>query len=282
MRSTTAPAPVTGIAKRFARPLIMGVVNCTPDSFHAASRADSADRAVERALKLAEEGADILDFGGQSTRPGSDSVPADVERSRVLPAIKAVAGKVPAKISIDTTRAAVAAEALDAGASIINDISALRGDKDMLRVALRAERVILMHMQGSSPKTMQSDPRYADCFSEVFSFLRERLDSFLAAGGREERAWIDPGIGFGKTLEHNLSLIRRAGELAALAPVVLGVSRKSMFGGIIPDGGTEDRLAGSLAVAAWASLSGVSVLRVHDVLETRRAIEALRRVAESA
>ncbi|MDD5301809.1 MAG: dihydropteroate synthase [Elusimicrobia bacterium] len=270
------------IAKRFARPLIMGVVNCTPDSFHAGSRASTNELAVERALKLVEEGADILDIGGESTRPGSDSVPVDIERVRVIPVIKALARQVKVKISIDTTKAAIAAEALDAGAVIVNDISAMRDDKDMLKVAQRAERVILMHMLGASPKTMQANPAYKDCFAEVSRFLQERLHSFLAAGGREDRVWIDPGIGFGKTLEHNLTLIRRAGELSSIAPVLLGVSRKSLFGRISNDNGSEDRLAGSLAVAAYASLSGVSVLRVHDVLETRRTVEALRAVSEAA
>lgn len=279
----TAAAPVPGpLMNRFSAPLIMGVVNCTPDSFHEASRVGTIELAVERALRLVEEGADILDFGGQSARPGSDAVDVGVERARVIPVIESVAKRVEVQISIDTTRSEIAAEALDAGASILNDISALRDDKDMLKIALRAERVVLMHMAGSSPKMMQSDPRYKDCFSEVSSFLRERLDSFVAAGGREDRVWIDPGIGFGKTLDHNLSLIRRAGELSSIAPVLLGVSRKSMFGKIIPDTGPEDRLAGSLAIASWACLSGLSALRVHDVLETRRVIETLRAVSEAA
>ena len=278
----TTPAPVDEIAKRFRKPLIMGIVNCTPDSFHEGSRANTFELAVARALKLVEEGADILDFGGQSTRPGADDVSLEIERSRVIPVIKAVAGKVPVKISIDTTKAAIAAEAIDSGAAILNDISALRDDKGMLKVALRAERVILMHMSGSSPKTMQANPTYKDCFSEVSSFLRERLNSFIAAGGRADRVWVDPGIGFGKTLEHNLTLIRRAGELSSIAPVVLGVSRKSMFGKILPDNGPEDRLAGSLAVASWAALSGISILRVHDVLETRRVIETLGRISEAS
>lgn len=259
----------------------MGVVNCTPDSFHEASRTDSKELAVERALRLVEEGADILDFGGESTRPGSHPVPLEVERARVIPVIGALARQSKVQISIDTTKAAIAAEALDGGATIVNDISALRDDKDMLQVALRAQRVVLMHMLGSSPKTMQSNPRYDDCFSEVCSFLRERLNFFVAAGGRADRVWVDPGIGFGKTLDDNLTLIRRSGEFSSIAPVLLGVSRKSMFGKILTDNGSEDRLAGSLAVAAWASLAGVSILRVHDVLETRRVLETLRRVSES-
>lgn len=260
----------------------MGVVNCTPDSFYAGSRAGSPEAAIERALKLVEEGADLLDIGGESTRPGSEFVSADVERVRVIPVIKALAKQVKVRLSVDTTKASIAAEALDCGAVIVNDVTALRGDPAMAKAALKAEQVILMHMLGDSPKTMQADPRYADCFAEVAAFLRERRDAFLQAGGRAEQVVIDPGVGFGKTLAHNLTLIRRAGELAAIAPVLLGVSRKSLFGKILPDGGSEDRLAGSLAVAAWAAFSGVSMLRVHDVLETRRALETLRRVAEAA
>lgn len=260
----------------------MGVVNCTPDSFYAGSRANTNELAVERALKLVQEGADILDIGGESTRPGSDSVAVEVERVRVIPVIKALAKQVKVQISIDTTKAAIAAEALDVGAVIVNDISAMRDDKDMLKVAQRAERVILMHMLGDSPKTMQANPTYEDCFDEVSRFLQGRLHSFVAAGGRADRVWVDPGIGFGKTLDHNLTLIRRAGELSSIAPVLLGVSRKSMFGKILNDNGSGDRLAASLSVAAYACLSGVSVLRVHDVLETRRVIETLRHVSEAA
>lgn len=278
----TAPESVGEIAKRFRKPMIMGVVNCTPDSFYAGSRATTSELAVERALKLVEEGADILDIGGESTRPGSDAVPLEVERVRVIPVIKALARQVKVQISIDTTKAAIAAEALDIGATIINDVTALRGDKAMAQAALKADRVILMHMLGDSPKTMQANPTYEDCFDEVSRFLQGRLHSFVAAGGRADRVWVDPGIGFGKTLDHNLTLIRRAGELSSIAPVLLGVSRKSMFGKILNDNGSEDRLAASLSVAAYACLSGVSVLRVHDVLETRRVIETLRHVSEAA
>ncbi|MBI2788341.1 MAG: dihydropteroate synthase [Elusimicrobia bacterium] len=270
-----------GIAKRFVKPAIMGVVNCTPDSFHAGSRATTSEFAVERALKMVEEGADILDIGGESTRPGSDAVPLEVERVRVIPVIKALARQVKVQISIDTTKAAIAAEALDVGATIINDVTALRGDKAMAQAALKAERVILMHMLGDSPKTMQANPTYKDCFDEVSRFLQGRLQSFVAAGGRADRVVVDPGIGFGKTLDHNLTLIRRAGELSAIAPVLLGVSRKSMFGKILNDNGSEDRLAASLSVAAYACLNNVSILRVHDVLETRRVVETLRAVSEA-
>lgn len=278
----SAPNPTGEIAKRFRKPLIMGVVNCTPDSFYAGSRANTNELAVERALKLVQEGADILDIGGESTRPGSDPVAVEVERVRVIPVIKALAKQVKVRISIDTTKAAIAAEALDCGATIINDVTALRGDKAMAQAALKADRVILMHMLGDSPKTMQANPTYKDCFDEVSRFLEGRLQSFVAAGGRADRVWVDPGICFGKTLDHNLTLIRRAGELSSIAPVLLGVSRKSMFGKIFNDNGSEDRLAASLSVAAYACLNNVSILRVHDVLETRRVIETLSRVSEAA
>lgn len=253
----------------------MGVINCTPDSFHEASRAHSFELAVERGLRLAQEGADCLDIGGQSTRPGSEAVPPDVERSRVIGVIQSLARQVKVPISIDTDKASIAAEALDAGARIINDVTALRGDPGMAAVAARADRVVLMHMLGLSPKTMQLDPSYDDCVREVKSFLRERLDAFVCAGGRADRVWVDPGIGFGKTVDHNVLLIRRLGEFSEIAPVLIGASRKSLFGKITPDTGPHDRLAGSLAVAAWACLSGAAVVRVHDVADTNRLLKTL-------
>ena len=263
----------------FRAPRLMGVVNATPDSFYAGSRAPSTEAAVERALRLVDEGADILDVGGQSTRPGSDKVGFETERVRVIPVIRALAKQVKVPISVDTDKARIAAEALDAGARIVNDVSALRADPEMASVAARAERVVLMHMLGTSSRTMQDDPRYGDPFNEVRSFLERRLDAFVAAGGDPARVWVDPGIGFGKTLEHNLTLVRRVGELASVAPVLLGVSRKSFLGKISPDAGPEERLPDTLALAAWAGFAGVSVLRVHDVAATRRALAALAAVA---
>jgi dihydropteroate synthase len=257
----------------------MGVVNATPDSFYAASRAGTPEAVVERALRLIDEGADILDLGGESTRPGSAPVGVEEELARVVPAVRALAPRVKVPISVDTYRARVAAEALDAGARIVNDVTALRGDPEMAKVAARAEGVVLMHMLGTSPRVMQDDPRYGDVVAEVKDFLAGRLDAFEAAGGDRARAWVDPGIGFGKTLDHNLALIRASAELASLAPVLLGVSRKSFLGRLSPDAGPEERLPGSLAVAAWAGFSGVSVLRVHDVAATRRALTALSAVA---
>ncbi len=277
-RPLTPEAPAARVP-RFRAPLLMGVVNATPDSFYAPSRAAAPEAAVERALRLIDEGADLLDLGGESTRPGSAPVGVEEELARVIPVIRALAPRIKVPISVDTYRARVAAEALDAGARIVNDVTALRGDPEMARVAARAERVVLMHMLGTSPRTMQDDPRYGDVVAEVKAFLARRVEAFADAGGDPARVWADPGIGFGKTLAHNLALIRAAGELSSAAPVLLGVSRKSFLGLLTPDAGPEERLPGSLAVAAWAGFSGVAVLRVHDVAETRRALAALSAVA---
>lgn len=280
MPSSRLRAPeAAAVPLRFRSPKLMGVVNVTPDSFYPGGRTPSAEAAVERALRMIDEGADFLDVGGQSTRPGSEGVSLDAERARVIPVIRALAKSVNIPISVDTDKARVAAEALDAGARIVNDVSALRADAEMPRVAARAERVVLMHMRGAGPKTMQDDPRYDDVVAEVREFLEERLDAFAAAGGDRSRVWVDPGVGFGKTLEHNLSLIKHVTRIGAIAPVLLGVSRKSFLGKLSPDSGPEERLPGSLALAAWAGFSGVDVLRVHDVAETRKALAALAAVA---
>ena len=285
MRSSRLPAPEAAAPSApllFRAPRLMGVVNVTPDSFFPGGRTPSAEAAVERALRLVDEGADLLDVGGQSTRPGSDPVALEDELARVIPVIRALAARVKVPISVDTDKARVAAEALDAGARIVNDVSALRADPGMARVAARAERVVLMHMRGASPKTMQADPRYDDVVGEVREFLAERLEAFVAAGGDPKRVWVDPGIGFGKNLEQNLALIKHAGELSSIAPVLLGVSRKSFFGKISSDEGPEERLSGSLALAAWAGFVGLDVLRVHDVAETKRTLAALAAVAGAA
>ena len=267
-----APRPV---------PLVMGVVNVTPDSFYAASRFPSREAAVERALQMAEEGAELFDVGGESTRPGSDGVTEAEELSRTIPVLEALAARLRAPLSIDTSKAAVARAALAAGASILNDVSALRQDSAMAEAARGFEAVILMHRGGGGPKTMQKRPSYEDVVAEVFAFLRERKAAFAAAGGDCRRVLVDPGIGFGKDLGHNLSLIKHVAEFSKLGPVVLGVSRKSFLGGIHPDRGPEERLEGSLACACWSALAGVRVLRVHDVRETRRALEVLAAVGNA-
>jgi len=257
----------------FARPLVMGIVNITPDSFYEQGRSPSTEDAVETARRFVQEGADLIDIGGQSTRPGSEPVGTQEELLRVRPVIEALAREIPIPISIDTDKAAVAAAALAAGARILNDVSALRGDPEMAEIASQFEAVILMHRGGESPKNMQKDPQYKDVVAEVSEFLRERMDYFRKAGGQAGRVFIDPGIGFGKNLEHNLALLKHLKELGQIAPVALGASRKSFLAAISKDEGPSDRLAGSLAVACWAALSGVKILRVHDVKATRKALE---------
>lgn len=261
-----------------ARPLIMGIINAAPDSFYADSRFLTTKQALDRARRLSREGADIIDIGGESTRPGSDFISLQEELDRVLPILEALGSDFPIPISIDTSKAGVARQARKLGASILNDVSALRWDPQMTQEAICFEAVILMHCGGDNPKTMQNHPAYGDVFLEVQSFLEERKRAFISAGGNPERVFLDPGIGFGKTLEHNLILLKRIGELAALAPIALGVSRKGFIGKINEDGGPQDRLEGSLAAACWAASQSVQILRVHDVLETKRALKVWRAI----
>ncbi len=243
----------------------MGIVNVTGDSFYAASRTAAADAAVAAAETMAEAGADLLDLGGESTRPGSEPVPVEEELRRVLPVLERVSGRLRIPLSIDTSKPEVAARAFDAGASVLNDVLALRAP-GMPEAARRYPLVVLMHMLGASPKTMQAAPRYGDVVAEVASFLRGRMEAFDSAG----RVWLDPGIGFGKTAEHNLDLLRNLETFTALAPVLVGASRKSFLGA----GGPEHRLAGSLAAACRAAQAGAVCVRVHDVKETVLALDA--------
>jgi len=221
-------------------------------------------------LELAGQGAEILDVGGESTRPGAAEVSVEEERARVVPVVAGLAEA--ATVSIDTSKAAVAEAAIDAGASIVNDVTALRRDSEI--GALCAERgagLVLMHMQGD-PRTMQENPEYADVVDDVKAFLAERLEAAVAAGVDEGRVWLDPGIGFGKTLDHNLELLRRLGELRELGrPLVVGASRKSFIGKI--DGSAVgDRLGGTIASSVLAAAEGADVLRVHDVAEAMQAV----------
>jgi dihydropteroate synthase len=253
------------------KPKLMGVLNVTPDSFSDGGQLCGPGAAAERAQALAEAGAGIIDLGGESTRPGAEAVPAEVERERVEPVVAGLAAA-GAAVSIDTSKAPVAAAALDAGAGIVNDVTALRGDPDL--AALCAERgagVVLMHMQGD-PRTMQENPQYEDVVDDVRAFLAERVEAAVAAGIDEERIWLDPGIGFGKTLEHNLELLRRLGELRELGrPMVVGTSRKSFIGKI--DGSPAgERLGGTIASSVLAAAAGAEVLRVHDVGEAAQAL----------
>ncbi len=252
-------------------PKLMGVVNVTPDSFSDGGLFLDAGAAVRHGEKLVRDGAGILDVGGESTRPGAEAVSVGEERARTEPVVAGLAGT--ATVSIDTSKTAVAEAALDAGASIVNDVTAMRGDPEI--GALCAERgagMVLMHMQGD-PRTMQADPSYEDVVDEVKAFLAERLEVAVAAGVAEERVWLDPGIGFGKTLEHNLELLRRLGELRGLGrPLVVGTSRKSFIGKI--DGSeVGDRLGGTIASTVLAAAEGAEVLRVHDVAETAQAVK---------
>jgi dihydropteroate synthase len=253
---------------------LMGIVNVTPDSFSDGGLYLDAEAAIEHGRRLAAQGADILDVGGESTRPGAAAVSAEDELSRTAPVIAALveSGQPQPLISIDTSKASVAAAALDAGAGIVNDVTALRGDSDM--AGLCAERgcgLVLMHMLGT-PRTMQDDPRYEDVVDDVKAFLAERIEHAAGEGVDEERIWIDPGIGFGKTVEHNLELTRRLGELRELGrPVVFGSSRKSHLGAITGRD-VGDRLGASIASNVLAVRAGADVLRVHDVAEARDAV----------
>jgi dihydropteroate synthase len=243
----------------------MGVLNVTPDSFSDGGRFRSPAAAIRHAEQMAAEGADLIDVGGESTRPGSEPVPLEEELNRVMPVIRALAKRLRAPISIDTSKAEVARRAIEAGASMVNDVTALRGDPAMPAVVARAgASVVLMHMRGT-PATMQRRPRYRDVVAEVKAFLAEAIGRAERAGIAPERILIDPGLGFGKTLAHNLRLLQHLDELVALGrPVVIGPSRKSFIGRIL-DVETDDRLAGTLACVAYAMRQGAQVVRVHDV-----------------
>jgi dihydropteroate synthase len=248
---------------------LMGVVNVTPDSFSDGGLYLDAEAAIAHGLQLFEQGAEILDVGGESTRPGAEEVSAEEELARVGPVVAGLAGT--AIVSIDTSKAAVARAALEAGASIVNDVTALRHDPEIGTVcAERGAGLILMHMQGD-PRTMQENPVYDDVVDDVKAFLVERLEAAVDAGVAEERVWLDPGIGFGKNLDHNLELLRRLGELRELGrPLVIGTSRKSFLGKI--DGSAvEDRLGGTIASSILAAAEGADVLRIHDVAEAAQA-----------
>lgn len=255
------------------KPRVMGILNVTPDSFSDGGHAFGAAEAVARGLKMAADGADILDIGGESSRPGAAPVELDEELRRVLPVITALANTVPVPISIDTTKADVARRAIAAGATIVNDISALRDDPGMAEViAATGAAVVLMHMRGT-PRTMQDAPEYRDVVEEVHAFLAERIAFAVAAGIPRDRIAIDPGIGFGKTTAHNLSLLRNLDRFASLeCALVVGTSRKR-FLGELTERAVADRQAASLASALAAIARGADVVRVHDVGPTADAVK---------
>ncbi len=265
--------------------LLMGILNVTPDSFSDGGRFFSPQSAVEQAQRLAGEGAHIIDIGGESTRPGAKPVPVDEELERVMPVIEALAaarksgdGFAP-RISIDTRKAVVMGEAVKAGADLINDVSALQYDEEALAVAAKAGcPVILMHGKGD-PATMQDNPVYGDVVTEVYDYLRQRLELCEKAGIDRARLVIDPGIGFGKTLEHNLALLAHLDHFAGLGvPLLLGASRKRFIGALSGEEEATKRAPGSIAAALFGVAQGVKILRVHDVAQTRQALTVWRAV----
>jgi dihydropteroate synthase len=259
----------------------MGVLNVTPDSFYDGGRYNAYEQAVDRAWRMVEEGAAILDVGGESSRPGSDPVPAEVQKERILPVIQAVRERWQGWISVDTCSSEVARAAVDQGADMINDISAGRLDPDIKEVAAGlGVPCILMHMRGK-PKTMQDKPVYGDVVREIIEHLAERIAVWEDAGVASENILVDPGIGFGKTVDHNLLILKQLRELAVLGkPIVLGTSRKSFVGALL-DRDLEDRLFGTLATVAIGAWNGAHILRVHDVQETREVLAIVHAIKEA-
>jgi dihydropteroate synthase len=263
------------------RTLVMGIINVTPDSFSGDSLGDDVAAVVAQARRMHAEGADLLDVGGLSTRPGSEPVSPDEELRRVVPVVERLAAEVPLPISVDTYRATVAEGALRAGAHIVNDITGFREDPAILDVAARhGAAVIAMHIQGR-PATMQQHPHYTDLLGEVIAYLRESVAQAVAAGVPRERIWVDPGIGFGKTLAHNLELLRRLGELRVLGqPILIGTSRKGFIGRLLGGVPPAERVTGTGATLAVSICHGADVVRVHDVgpaVEVVRVTDAIMR-----
>ncbi len=262
-------------------PVLIGILNVTPDSFSDGGDYLDPERAAARAAAMLDEGAQVIDIGGESTRPGSEPVEPEAELRRVVPVVRRILQERPgAVISVDTYRASTAEAALEAGAVIVNDVSALRGDPDMARLVADAGcYVVLMHMRGE-PKTMQDDPRYGDVVREVRDFLRERAEYAAAAGVDPQRVIVDPGIGFGKTREHNLALLRDLAEISALGfPVLVGTSRKRFIGSITGVEEPKDRIFGTVATTVLAYERGATLFRVHDVRANREALAVARSVA---
>ena len=249
--------------------LVMGILNTTPDSFSDGGSYYDTDKAVERAIEMVEQGADIIDIGGESTRPGADSVSVAEELRRTVPVIEKVRERSDTLISIDTMKSEVAKEALEAGADIINDVSAFEADERMVELAASTHAgVVLMHMKGT-PKSMQDNPVYGNVAEEVIGYLKSRADFSVQHGVERDHLVIDPGIGFGKTLEHNLELLQEIPKLAEAGfPVLVGASRKSLIGHLLARTDPTQRLSGSLGIAAWSIMNGAHILRVHDVFET--------------
>ncbi|MDW7709063.1 MAG: dihydropteroate synthase [Deferrisomatales bacterium] len=273
-----------GVLRLSERPHVMGILNVTPDSFSDGGDHLAPETALERALAMIAEGADIVDVGGESTRPGAEPVPAEEELRRVLPVIEHLAPRVPVPLSVDTVKPEVARTAAAAGASIVNDVSGLRADPGMAAAVAQAGcALVVMHMRGT-PRTMQRDTRYADLVGDVLEGLEQSVDLAVAAGVPRDRVIVDPGLGFGKDVQGNLLLLRRLGELRGLGcPLLVGPSRKSFIGKVLGSEVPKDRLEGSLAAAVVAVCNGAHIVRAHDVAATRRAVElawAVQRAAE--
>ncbi len=261
-------------------PMVMGILNVTPDSFSDGGKFFSRKLALEQARRMCLEGADVIDVGGESTRPGASSVSAEEELQRVIPVIEAISAELPVKISVDTSKPVVMREAVSAGASMINDVRALREEGALHAAANLGVDVCLMHMRGE-PRTMQSNPHYEDVITEVRDFLVERAGACERSGISRSQIYIDPGFGFGKTLEHNLELLANLGALAATNyAVMVGLSRKSMIGALL-DRSVEDRVHGSVALALMAYLNGARLIRTHDVGATLDALRIAQRVRQS-
>lgn len=254
------------------QPRLMGVVNVTPDSFSDGGDFLDSSLAIQHGLKLSDDGADILDVGGESTRPGSAPVSIEEELARVIPVIQGLAGE-DKLVSIDTRHAEVMRQAISAGAKIVNDVTALTGDPDSMNVcADTGVDVVIMHMQGE-PQTMQDNPTYDDAATDIMAYLRERVSIMEAAGIGRDKIAVDPGIGFGKNLDHNLRVLSKLGDYADInLPVLLGVSRKSFISKIDRDVPAKERMAGSVSAAIAGYMRGVRLFRVHDVAETRQAL----------
>jgi dihydropteroate synthase len=263
------------------RPRVMGILNVTPDSFSDGGDFVSPGAALEQARRMAEEGADIIDVGGESTRPGALSVSEEAELERVVPVIEAIASELSVAISIDTSKPAVMRAAVAAGAGMINDVMALQEPGALETARDSGVPVCLMHMQGR-PRSMQQNPEYHDVVEEVMSFLRQRAEACVANGIPRERLLLDPGFGFGKLLVHNLQLLGNLNRFKVLGlPLLVGISRKSMIGAILDDAPTDERLYGSLAAAVLAAEQGAAIIRVHDVKPTVQALKVVQAVADT-
>lgn len=286
-RASTDPIPALildcgGKPLDLGRPQVMGILNLTPDSFSDGGSFLARDVALRHAWRMVEEGAAIIDIGGESTRPGAQPVSAEDELARVLPIIEALAGEIPVPISIDTCKATVMRAAVSAGAGMINDVLALSAPGSLQAAAQSGVPVCLMHMQGE-PRTMQHSPHYADVVAEVRDFLAQRIAICVAAGIPRERLLLDPGFGFGKTLAHNLALLRQLGDIASLAiPILVGLSRKSMIGTLLGDAPVTERANGGLAAAVLAAAKGAAIIRTHDVRATVEAMKVVTAVISSA